>query len=90
MWFVGYLGKVASAGSMARSARHLDLALATTKAVAMMCAARIFTGVRGFCCCFYCFYSIATATMMITVRRSAEFKAFYNRFYERGKASTVL
>ena len=31
MWFVGYLGKVASAGSMARSARNFDLALATTK-----------------------------------------------------------
>ena len=39
------LSKVASAGSMARSARHFDLALATTKAVARKSAARIFTGV---------------------------------------------
>ena len=46
MWFVGNLGKVASVGSMARSARHFDLALATTKAVARKSAARIFTGVR--------------------------------------------
>ena len=45
MWFAGYLGKVADAGSMARSARHFDLALATTEAVARKTAARIFTGV---------------------------------------------
>ena len=45
MWFAGYLGKVADAGSMARSARHFDLALATTEAVARKSAARIFTGV---------------------------------------------
>ena len=45
MWFAGYPGKVADAGSMARSARHFDLALATTEAVARKSAARIFTGV---------------------------------------------
>ena len=45
MWFAGYLGKVADVGSMARSARHFDLALATTEAVARKSAARIFTGV---------------------------------------------
>ena len=45
VWFVGHLSKVASAGSMARSARHFDLALATTKAVVRKSAARVFTGV---------------------------------------------
>ena len=45
VWFVGHLTKVAGAGSMARSARHFDLALATTEAVARKSAARIFTGV---------------------------------------------